>query len=263
VAFTHEFLKQKPDFSKDETFQVDRSKAPWCAGTAELDALWRLRIKNQLISYSLGDKMQAQKDAEAKKKAKKDPAAAKKLAARLPVKPPQERVGLFYDRLLTSLQENEKMDILELFLNAVTQTYDPHSDYMAPESEEEFDMLMKLSLKGIGAVLQSEEGYVKVSEVMPGGPAALDGRIHDGDWIVAVGPEGGELVDIINMPLRKVVRMIRGEKGTKVQLGIIGGGKSLGGVPEVIVLTRDEIKLTEQEAKSEYQEIPGATGADG
>ncbi len=263
VAFTHEYLKQKPDFSTDETLQIDRSKAPWCADREALDALWRLRVKNQLLTYSLGDKMQAKKDAEAKKKTKKDPEAAKKLAAKLPAKPPQERVGLFYDRLLTSLQENDKIDILEIFLNSVTQTYDPHSDYMAPDSEEEFDMLMKLSLKGIGAVLQSEDGYVKISEVMPGGPAALDGRIHDGDWIVAVGQEGGELVDIVNMPLRKVVRMIRGEKGTKVQLGIIGGGKNLGGVPDVVVLTRDEIKLTEQEAKSEYMDIPGTAGAGG
>ncbi len=261
TAFVHEFLKDKPDFSTDEKFLIDRSKSPWCADTSELDNVWRLRLKNQLLMYSMADKMQAKKEAEAKKKAKKDPAAAKKeIASKLSTKTPAERTGLFYDRLLAALQENEKVDVLEVFLNAVTQTYDPHSDYMAPESEEEFNMMMKLSLKGIGAVLQSEDGYVKVSEVMPGGPAGLDGRIHDGDWIVAVGKEDGELVDIVNIPLRKVVRMIRGEKGTKVVLGIIGAGKNPGGVPTVITLIRDEIKLTEQEAKCEYREIPGADG---
>ena len=266
VEFVNHFLTQKPDFSADESVKLDRSKEPWCKNAGELDEVWRKRLKNQLIIFQVMEQVQAKQEAEDKKKPKlaKDTAGTQEPGSKITPKSPKERVRLFYDRLLGGLLENDKQDVLELFLNAMTQTYDPHSDYMAPESQEEFDMAMKLSLKGIGAVLQSEEGYVKVSEVMPGGPAGRDGRLHNSDWIIAVGQETGELVDVVNLPLRKVVRMIRGEKGTTVRLAVISAGKSLSGVPAVIQIVRDEVKLTEQEAKSELRTVPDrvrATGA--
>jgi carboxyl-terminal processing protease len=187
------------------------------------------------------------------------PAPAPKAAAVAePPKPPRERVLQFYVHLLEALEQKDSFDILEVYLNALTQVYDPHSNYMAPASEEDFDISMRLTLQGIGAVLTSDDGYVKIVEIMPGGPADLDGRLQEGDRIVAVGQENAEPRNVVNLALNKVVRLIRGPKGTKVTLRVIPAGRSLSGLPVTIQLTRNEVKLTEQEAKLEIKTIPGA-----
>lgn len=255
LAFVRACVREPQDFTRNEEILIDRSKEPWCADRADLDALWRLKVKNQLLSYMLMDEAQKAERAKKEKEKKADPAAAE--PPPMSLKPPTERVVRFYERILDTLEENESMDILEIYLNAFSMLYDPHSNYMAPASEEDFNISMKLSLQGIGAVLTSEDGYVKVVEVVPGGPAALDGRLHEGDRIIGVAQEGKESVEVINMPLNKVVRQIRGAKGTKVFLTVLPAAKGLNGLPSTITIKRDEVKLTEQEAKSEIKDLPG------
>ncbi len=265
VEFVRAEVKKPMDFTTDETLLIDRSKAPWCKDRAELDALWALRVKNQMLSYILQDKA-ATIERDKKEKASVTPDAAGKTNAKtepppVPQKPPAERVVRFYERYLTTLQENESMDVLEQYLNSFSMLYDPHSNYMAPASEEDFNISMKLSLQGIGAVLTSDDGYTKIVEIIVGGPASQDGRLQEGDRITAVAQEGKEAIDAINMPLNKVVRMIRGAKGTRVTLTVLPAEKGLSGLPVNITLTRDEVKLTEQEAKCEYKDLPPSRAA--
>jgi len=182
----------------------------------------------------------------------------------VPPKTPKQRVLRFYERYLRQLEENEGMDVLEIFLSAMTRIYDPHSVYMAPDTEQDFDIAMKLSLQGIGALLTTEDAFVKIVGILPGGPAEMDGRLKEGDRIIAVAQDNQEAVDVIDMPLRKVVKMIRGRKGTRVLLTVLEAGKGLGSVPVVIDIVRDQVKLTEQEAKSEVRtiQLPVSVDAD-
>ncbi|MBN2448819.1 MAG: carboxy terminal-processing peptidase [Lentisphaeria bacterium] len=172
-----------------------------------------------------------------------------------PERTPAERVVESYKRLLRRKLETDSIEIVEAFLSALTRTYDPHSAYMAPETQEDFDISMSLSLEGIGAVLTTKDAYVEVVEIVPGGPAARDGRLKPGDRIVAVaqGSEGGSPVDVVDMNLRKVVRLIRGAKGTTVQLTVLEAGNSM---PTQIDIVRDTVELKAQEAKSELRRVP-------
>ena len=273
VEFARAYLQTPVAFTADEYFVTDRSKAPWCATRAELDQVWRLRLKNQLLATLLQDEAERKRDVAAAAKPPPPPvtgkpavtpAAAPKTAAAVavaePPKPPRERVLQFYVHLQEALEQKDSFDILEVYLNALTQVYDPHSNYMAPASEEDFDISMRLTLQGIGAVLTSDDGYVKIMEIMPGGPADLDGRLQEGDRIVAVGQENAEPQNVVNLALNKVVRLIRGPKGTKVTLRVIPAGRGLSSLPVTLLLTRNEVKLTEQEAKLEIKTIPGAPG---
>lgn len=264
LAFVRTAVAEPMDFTLDDTLELDRAKAPWCADRDALDALWRLRVKNQLLTYTLMDEAQ-QAGAETKSEETPPPPPAPPPAGETAPpapppppapKPPAERVVQYYERLLRVLEENEGMDVLEMYLSSLTEQYDPHSTYMAPTSQEEFDISMRLSLQGIGAVLNAEDGYVKIVELVPGGPADLDGRLQEGDRIVTVAQEGQEPVDVINMPLTKVVRMIRGTKGTRVLLGVLPAEKGLNSLPVTIDLRRDEVKLVDYEAKCEYRDLP-------
>lgn len=257
VEYVTAHVNDPMDFTANEEILIDRSKQLWCPDRAALDQVWRLKLKNQLLTNILIDEAQKREAAAKPKDEVKPPAEQKpeggEAAAPKP-KTPAERLVQFYDRFLRVLEDNESMDILEIFLSALTEEYDPHSVYMAPTSQEEFDISMKLSLQGIGAVLTNDDGYVKIVEVVPGGPADIDGRLQAGDRIVAVAQDQQEPVDVINMPLTKVVHMIRGPKATKVTLTVLGADKGLSSIPVTLQLTRDEVKLTEQEAKSEYRD---------
>ncbi len=276
TEFAKTQLQAAFDLNVDEEIQIDRSKAEWAASAEELDDIWRRLLKNRIVLYTLG----AEAAATAEKKPPPSTAAPEiddqdadaqpppeantpepaedtlphaEADAVTPPIPPAERTLRFFERYLKFLEENESMDVLELYLSSLTRIYDPHSAYMAPSTEEDFDINMSLSLEGIGAVLTTEDGYTKIVSIVPGGPADLDGRLHEGDRIVAVAQENSEPVDIIDMPLRKAVRQIRGPKGSKVLLSIIRAGKSLGSMPIPIEIVRDEVKLTDQGAKAEIE----------
>ena len=286
VEFARTVLAQPMDFTVDEEMVLDRTEAPWCKDKSELDEEWRKLLKNRVLVYTLMNE-EAKPEPHAavapppatapEAPVKPDGAAApavvppavpaeahvgekapanKEAASPYANLPPAERVLRSQERFLRMLEENESLDVLELFLSSLTRVYDPHSAYMAPSTEEDFDINMKLSLEGIGAVLSTEEGYVKIVEIIEGGPADRDGRLHAGDRIVAVAQENGEAVDAIDMPLRKVVKMIRGAKGSRVFLSIIEAGKALSSVPTTVELVRDQVVLPEHAAKSEVRTIP-------
>ena len=187
-------------------------------------------------------------------------APVKRIVRRPVDKTPLERTRYRISRFLQFYRNMDAMDILELYLSTLTQIYDPHSQYMSPRSEEDFNINMKLSLVGIGALLSSEDGYTKIVKIIPGGPADLDGRLKAEDRIIAVTQENEDPVDILDMPLNKVVNMIRGKEKTKVTLTILQGSKGSSAAPVNITLTRDKVRLKESEASGKLHEIRTRTG---
>ncbi|CAB4244208.1 Periplasmic protease [Methylacidimicrobium sp. AP8] len=227
-------LAEPHDFSKEETYRPDRSKLPWPKDAAEAHELWRKRVKFELLQGLL---------------AKENPAQTRKTIARR------------YSRFLKEMREADTEEILDYYLNALAHAYDPHSDYQSPSEAENFEInSIKLSLTGIGAVLKSEDGYPKIVSLVPGAPADLDKRLKPNDRIVAVQQEHGEPVDVVDMKLSKVVEQIRGERGTKVTLIVIPADATDESVRRTICLSRDVVKLTEQQARALVYERTDAQG---
>ncbi len=232
VAKVKDLLKkQKFDFTSNRTSELNRSKDNWPKDEAEADQLWANRVEGELLAETLNDKA---------------------------TESPQQVVTRRYDRLLRTLKEQTKEDVMKFFLNSLALTYDPHSEYLSPSEMENFNINMRLSLVGIGALLRSEDGYAKISELIPGGPAQIDGQLKVNDKITSVAQgKDGKFVDTIDMRLDKVVEMIRGKKGTIVRLQVVpADGKSR----KVIDIVRDEVKLTEQQAKAEIIEVKTPDG---
>ena len=265
--FTADYLKTDPSLNTDETYEVNRSKAPWPANRRELESLWKKKIRNDLILLELLDR--SKKETELASAGKPGPAAPavpasdaekKPAVRRPPEKSPLERTQYRISRFLQYYRKMEAIDVLEMYLSTLTQIYDPHSQYMSPRSEEDFTISMKLSLVGIGALLSSEDGYTKIVKVIPGGPAERDGRLKSEDRIIAVAQENEDPVDIQDMPLNKVVNMIRGKEKTKVTLTILEGAKGNSAVPVNITLVRDQVQLKESEASGKLHEIQTGSG---
>ena len=158
-------------------------------------------------------------------------------------------------QLLKNYKDLESDRVFEMYLNSLARAYDPHSDYMGHMTAENFDIQMKLSLFGIGALLTSEDGYCKITDLKEG-PAAKSGQIKPGDRIVAVAQHNAEPVDVVGMPLDKIVEMIRGPKGTQVTLTLIPVDAADSTVRKEVMLVRDEIKLEDQAAKARLYESP-------
>lgn len=234
-AYVDKILKSPVDFTKDESVLTDRSKAPWPKDQAEADELWRLQVKFELLEGLLS---------------KKNPAdTAKKISER-------------YGRMLKTMTKDfDHTELLGSYLSALTHSYDPHSDYFTPEDADNFTInAIKMSLRGIGAVLRTVDGYPEIVSLVPGGPADLDGRLKAKDRIIAVAQEKEKPVDVVDMKLRKVVDMIRGAPKTKVTLTVIPADSADSAVHKDIVLTRDEVKLTYQKAQARLYEQPGSDG---
>jgi carboxyl-terminal processing protease len=232
VLKVKELLKQQYDFKSDKTIEVNRQKAAWPKDEATADQLWRDRIEGELLQEKLN-------------KTDKDPV---------------ERLTKRYDQLVRNLREQSKEDVVKIFLTILAQTYDPHSEYMSKSELDNFQINMKLSLVGIGAVLRSEDGFAQIMELVPGGPASKDGRIKVGDRVSAVAQGDKEFVDTVDMKLDKVVEMIRGKKDTVVRLQVWPVSATDPAERKIIDITRDEIKLKEQEAKAEIIEHSRSDG---
>jgi len=276
IAFATNLIENYSfDFSVDEEYRWLRKDAPWPASPAERDELWRKRIKNELLAQTLGRELDAEKakldEQKEVREAAKDPEKAKKLkekkekekqaetndtdSAKEPELTPKQNLLKRYQRLSQAFfTETDEESLLQRYLSAVAQAYDPHSDYMSPTSKEEFDMSMTLSLCGVGAVLQMDEGALKIERVMPGGPMAKDGRIKKGDKIVGVGQGDGPIEDILYKPMKKSIRKIRGPKDTKVVLEILPKSDPSGSTKR-IALIRDEIKLEDQAATGRVERV--------
>src|SRR5881296_3706634 len=224
AAKIKELLKQPIDFKGNATVELSRQKAPWPKDEAEADQLWRGRIANELLQEHLSEH---------------------------PIEPAPQLVTRRYDRLARNVHEQDKDEQIKLFLDALAQAYDPHSEYLSKADMKNFSINMGLSLVGIGAMLRSEDGYAKIESLVPGGPAQVDGRLKVGDRITAVGQGSADFVDVREMRLDKVVEMIRGKKGTHVRLLVIPSDATDPSRRKNIELVRDEIKLKDQEARAD------------
>lgn len=227
VAKIHQLLKKDYNFKSSRSVALDRRKEPWPANMTEADVLWKDRIEGELLQEKLN---------------------------KYAVDPGPKVVGRRYDQLLKSVEERDDEDLSQLFLNSVAQSYDPHSEYLGRSDLESFEINMRLSLTGIGAELRSDDGYAKVQRLLPGGPAQMSGKMSVGDRIAAVAQGKEAFVDTVDMKLDKVVEMIRGKKGTVVRLQVIPANANDPSKRRVVELVRDNVKLTEQEAKAEIIE---------
>lgn len=258
VAFVNELLDQGLNLDADETYAWKRRQAKWPANEEEWNDLWRRKIKNEYVGHAVSRRIGA---GELPDLDGENTVTNASLAAQLKMTP-EERIRKNYDRFLTILRDNDANWVTERYLNAFARAYDPHSDYLSPWGLEDFEIGMKLSLQGIGALLSSEDGAAKVERLIPGGPAERDGRLKPGDKIIAVAQGDNPPVDVLHWPLSRTVRLIRGEKGSKVVLTVIPGVDSTGAELAVIDLIRDEVKLEEQAAKSELKTVTGEDGVE-
>jgi carboxyl-terminal processing protease len=224
VAKIKELLKQPIDFKGNATVELSRQKSSWPKDEAEADQLWRGRIANELLQEHLSEH---------------------------PIEPAPQLVARRYDRLARNVHEEDKDEQMKLFLDALAQAYDPHSEYLSKADMKNFSINMGLSLVGIGAMLRSEDGYAKIESLVPGGPAQADGRLKVGDRITAVAQGPADYVDVREMRLDKVVEMIRGKKGTHVRLLVIPSDATDPSRRKNVELVRDEIKLKDQEARAD------------
>ena len=229
----------KFDFTEKEEYLWQRKDADWPATREEQDDLWRRRIKNEIVSQLCSHRLDEEKHPPTNGVFTVDEAVSN-LVKR-------------YKQYHVVLNEPDEENALQRYLSAVSMAYDPHSDYMSPENKEEFDMGMNLSLCGVGAVLQMDEGALKIREIMSGGPLDRDGRIKAGDKIVGVGQGDGPIEDIMYRPMNKTIRKIRGPKGTKVVLEIAPKSDPMS--RKRIDLIRDEIKLEEQAATGKVERV--------
>lgn len=236
VGWTHELVLSTFTFDSDETMLADRREAAWPAGTAEARELWRERIKLDMLQ----EKLDAAKPADWAKDVLKN-----------------------YDRLLANYKEFDSGDVLQNYLTALAGCYDPHSEYMAAAAEENFDIGLGISLVGIGVTLQTEDGYVKIIAIVPGGPAAKSNAFHPNDRIEAVAQGAdGPFAEAAGMKMDSLVKLIRGAKGTVVRLRIIPADALDPSARVTVSLVRDKILLRDQQARAQIVLVPAGKGRD-
>jgi carboxyl-terminal processing protease len=223
MAYAIDLLSKKPDFEVDESFNFDREKEPWPANAAEMNELWRKRVKNDALSLVSAGKQW--------------PEAVDVLRKR-------------YEHVAKRMDQSKPDDVFEAFMNAFVLSLDPHSNYFSARNSEEYNIQMSLSYEGIGASLQLTDDYVTVIDVIPGGPAATSGppaKISANDRITAIGEgKSGELTDVIGWRLDDVVQKIRGPGGTTVRLQVLPAGAAPGSVQKVVDFTRNKVSLEGQ-----------------
>ncbi|WP_395793313.1 carboxy terminal-processing peptidase [Aquimonas sp.] len=223
-------LKEDFDFEVDESYSFDREDASWAGSAAELDEVWRLRVKNDVLRLRLANReMAAIRDTLDKR----------------------------YRNFARRVRQIDAEDVFQTFMNAYASEIEPHTAYMNPRTSENFNMAMRLSLEGIGAVLsRNDEEFTVVRSVVPGGPAAMSGKIKPGDRILAVGQgDSGPMVDVVGWRLDDVVDLIRGPKDSVVRLDVLPAELGIDGEHTLLTLSREKVKLEEQAAKKEIIEF--------
>jgi carboxyl-terminal processing protease len=229
---TNLIATEKFAFKDNDRYTPNRKDLPRPKNLTEAKQMWRDRVRLEWLTEVLN---------------KQKPAII------------QDALSRRYTRTLRMLQEFDSDDVVQVYLTSLLHVYDPHSDYMGKASFENFNISMKLSLFGIGALLTSEDGYCKIKELMDG-PAKKSGQVKPNDKIIAVAQGTNEPVDVVDMKLNKVVELIRGPKGTQVRLTIVPVDAADLSTRKVVSLVRDEIKLEDQEAKAKLIELPGEKG---
>ncbi len=234
VISTMDTIVSRLDFDKDEYIDSDPTAREWAINDEDLDDRWRKRIKNQVLALKLAEKDEAE--------------IAPTLVKR-------------YENQRNRLAQYNEQDVFAVFANALTSQFDPHTSYFSPRRAENFDIDMRLSLEGIGAVLQNEDEYVKVVRVVPAGPADKQSDLRPAELIIAVGQgKAGPMTDVIGWRLDDVVDLVRGKKGTVVRLDVI---PAAGRADEArrLTITRNEVRLEEQAAQSKLLKINALDGA--
>lgn len=235
IAYARDLVKQgKFEFTSDESYQYDREKAEWAKSDAEVKELWRKRVKNEWLRLKL---------------AGKDDKAIR------------ETLDKRYEGYLSPSRKLTNEDVFQIFMNAYAMSIEPHTNYLGPRAAENFDIAMRLSLEGIGCVLQSRDDYTVVREVVTGSPAGLSGKIKVGDKIVGVAKdEKSPMTEVLGWRLDDVVALIRGPKDSTVKLEIIPADGGADAKHQFVSLVRQKISMEEQSAKKSIYEIKdGAT----
>ncbi|RON26376.1 tail-specific protease [Pseudomonas lini] len=213
----------KIDFTTKETLLVDRKDAPWLKTTADLDDLWRKRVKDEVLRMKISGKESKQI---------------------------QETLTKRYKNQLARLDQTRAEDIFQAYINTFAMSYDPHTNYLSPDNAENFDINMSLSLEGIGAVLQSDNDQVKVVRLVPAGPADKTKQVAPADKIIGVAQGNKEMVDVVGWRLDEVVKLIRGPKGTVVRLEVIPASNAPNDqTTKIVPITREAVKLEDQAVK--------------
>ncbi|SNT29272.1 carboxyl-terminal processing protease [Ekhidna lutea] len=225
IDHVFELLQTEFDFSKDETYVFDRDDVEWPKNQAEQNEVWRKIIKNQALSYKLAGREWDD--------------ISESLTKR-------------YQRIQKAIYQYNSEDVFQSYMNAYTNSYDPHTDYFSPPDAENFQIDMSLSLEGIGARLMQNLDYTQVAEIIPGGPAYKSKQLQKDDKIIGVAQgDDGEFLDVIGWRLDDVVSKIRGAKGSVVRLQILKASEGINALPDTLRLVRDKINLEQQAAKSE------------
>jgi carboxyl-terminal processing protease len=232
LAAARQLLAGGFDFGQPDSYRYVRTDAPWATSEAELNEIWRKRVKNDWLRLKL---------------AGKDDAAIR------------DMLDKRYERALTHSMRSKSDDVFQLFMNAYAESIEPHTSYLGPRASEDFAITMKLSLVGIGAVLQERDEYVTIRELVPGGPAARSEQLGIGDRIAGVAQdEKTPMADVLGWRVDDVVQLIRGTKDTKVVLDILPADAGPDGKLKRITLVRDTIKLEKQAAAKSVIEVGGS-----
>jgi len=228
LNFALAHIKDKYDFNQNDTYVFDREKMPWVTSAAELNELWKKRVKYELINLKIAGTAEAKNT---------------------------ETLNKRYLDLKSQSAKLNNQDVFQMIMDAFTQAIDPHTNYFNPDNAERFNEDMARSFEGIGARLQLENDVLKIVEVIPGGPAFKSKQISAGDRIVGVAQGSGEFEDIIGWRSERSIAKIKGPKGTRVRLKIIPAGQELTAKPVTIELVREKIILEDQSAKKEVKTI--------
>ncbi len=228
MNYARGLLKTKFDFTTDETLQLDREKAPWAKSEDEVRDLWRKRVKNDWLRLKLAGKDE---------------------------KAIRETLDKRYENYITRMKKLNNEDVFQMFMNAYATAIEPHTNYLGPRSADNFDIAMRLSLEGIGAVLQSRDDYTVIREIVPGSPADKSGKLKVGDRIVGVAQGTGPFTDVLGWRIDDVVQLVRGEKGSTVRLDVIPGDAGVDAKHVTVSMVRKKISMEEQAAKKSIIQV--------
>jgi carboxyl-terminal processing protease len=229
MNYARQLTKTKFDFTTDESLQLDREKAAWPKTEDEVRDLWRKRVKNDWLRLKLAGKDE---------------------------KAIRETLDKRYENYQARLRKLNNEDVFQMFMNAYATAIEPHTNYLGPRSADNFDIAMRLSLEGIGAVLQSRDEYTVIREIVPGSPAALSGKLKVGDRVVGVAQgASGPFTDVLGWRIDDVVQLIRGEKGTTVRLDVLPADAGPDAKHVAISMVRKKISMEEQSAKKSVIEV--------
>lgn len=229
LAFSSTVLRQDFDFRRDETLLIERKDQPWATSQTQLQELWRKRVKNDWLRLRLAGTEGAD--------------IVRILDKR-------------YDNATKRLVKTSSSDAFQAFMNAYTTAIEPHTNYLGPRAAEDFDIAMRLSLVGIGAVLMDIDGYATIRELVPGGPASLSGQLNPGDRIVGVAQgASGPMEDVVGWRLDDTVALIRGAVASTVRLDILPAGSGLDAPNKAITLVRNTITMQDRAAKAKVYSV--------